>query len=836
MPKYQPDGRLSLKVIYEKIAAVFTTGYERFEWMNQKLDGTPVPTEITVVRVHKENSSSAVVYARDIREIKRHEAIQERSRQRVKDLLELAQMTQQTELEIIDYTIKSIISLTDSMMGYVVLLEYAKDVLPFRSLVLDQSFYCELPTMTDRGQPHVLSPALTECLTANKAVIHDDFQSLPGNRVFPEGHFPVHTHMNFPIMDGGVTVGILGVGNKQTPYDDADVRHLSLLAQGLGNLLNRKKYAESLENAKNEAERANRAKSEFLAHMSHEIRTPLNGVIGLSELLSGTPLNEKQSEYVQFINVSGNALLFLINDILDFSFFFSGKLNIDTEPFDLAATIQTVLASLVSRASGKNLELAVSICQYLPKIVYGDSGRIRQILLNLIGNAVKFTEKGGVRVDVTIESISETTITVRFCVIDSGIGIPESAIERLFNAFTQVDASSARVYGGTGLGLAISMQLVRLMKGEIGVESAVGKGSTFWFTIPFECDPKVIQCYGIEECPDRSCSNIDGRFCVAFVNREIEAEYSLEGRNVLIVDDNTVQCDALRIQLENWKMLCVTSRSCAEALHLSEQYRQQGKSFELSIINSVFSDGTGAELAQKLFEQEQQQDGTQHSQVVLLRSLSEDFEHDALDEERIEWISKPFFSSALFNAVMNRVFVSEIQKGLSSGVFSPVDANGQKLARVLIPPKPRPDAQIANTPDRLKSHLAGKIHVLIVEDNRVNQIVAQNLMAEAGFSSEIACDGVEACSAVRNKKYDVVLMDCQMPEMDGFEATRLIRNWEREQNKRRLPIIALTANATKEDVRRCLDAGMDAYCSKPINPLVVIRLIEEWHEKATAPK
>ncbi|MDR2644168.1 MAG: response regulator [Planctomycetaceae bacterium] len=792
----------------------------RIELLLRSKDGEALWAEmnVSVIRNSDNTILQIIVVILDVTERHQHLERLQLDQTRLNALLQLAQMTDNSEQEIVDFTIETAVQLTQSEMGYIVLLEHAQDTLPFRSIVQGKSLACALPTKTDQGTPHTLSATLTECLQTGQAIIHDDFMSLPGKRHFPAGHFFIRSHMNLPIIDDNRSIGIMGVGNKKKHYDATDIKQLTLLAQGLAYHLGRRRFAENLERAKNEAEEANQAKSQFLAHMSHEIRTPLNGVIGLSELLMNTELSVKQSEYAQLINDSGKSLLSLINDILDFSKIEAGKLEIDSEQFDLLAMLEFVLRILASRANNKRLELGVYISRNLPRVVLGDSGRIRQILINLISNSIKFTEKGGVQVKVTLESVKESKLNVKFSVHDTGIGIQHDRIDRLFKAFSQVDISHNRLYGGTGLGLAISKRLVDLMGGNIGVKSEKGQGSTFWFTIPLDCDPTIIPCLSSDsiECKHcvHDCSLSDELFCSRLIYRQINDKYKIKGQKVLVIDDNLSQRETIHSQLLDWGLDCQVSDTDEVITQLNNE-ATYFNTFKLLIINNAISDITGIELIRQILDLCKRAT-VENPQIILLRSLDDDSETDFLQEQGVVLISKPASISTLFDSVMNQLLRIDMEmKGELKRAVKYSNSNEKNENNDL-------------SKNRFLSKLSGKVHILVVEDNRVNQIVVKNLLIEAGFTCDLALNGNEACDIVRKRDYDLILMDCQMPEMDGFEATDLIRRWELDQGRKRIPIIALTANATKNDIQKCFEVGMDAFCSKPIVPQMLIHQIEKF--------
>ncbi len=548
---------------------------------------------------------------------------------------------------------------------------------------------------------------------------------------------------------------------------------LVLLRRALSGAAALSEANDELENSNAALQQAAEMKSQFLANMSHEIRTPLNGVIGMTDLLLDTRLDLEQAEYARTARSSGEALLVVINDILDFSKIEAGRLELEEVEFDLPEAVSDVSDLLANRAHAKGLELASDISDGVPRLVRGDQARLRQVLTNLLSNAIKFTSEGEVITVVSSLERDGDRDVVRFEVRDTGIGIDSDQHKQLFESFYQADASTTRHYGGTGLGLAISKQLVELMGGEIGAEPRPGGGSVFWFWLPFT---------GVTAAPLVPPPEID-----------------FNTLRLLVVDDNATNRTIVARQATTWGIAADSAENGPEALEMLRAAATAGRPYDIAVLDLMMPEMDGIELARRISA-----DPALHATRLIMLASALTRRRDAEAAGIRAYLTKPARQSLLYDALANAAAVG-------------VDGS-------LPTPEPVADATTV---------AAEGPPILVVEDNPVNQAVAQGMLVRRGYSVEIAQDGLEAVEAVFNGHHAAVLMDCQMPGMDGYEATAEIRR--RQGAGAHIPIIAMTAHSMKGDRERCLAAGMDDYLSKPLDGKTLDAALARWVPQESAP-
>lgn len=568
--------------------------------------------------------------------------------------------------------------------------------------------------------------------------------------------------------------GIVGFADCKTDHNwtQGEENTLKMLANNIRNAIRRYEIQENLRSAMIQSQAADRAKSEFLASMSHEIRTPMNGVFGMTSLLLHTELTPRQREYVKIIETSGDSLLNIINEILDFSKIESGHMQLENNIFDLRQCIEDVLDLAAPKALEKHIEILFYIEPEINHSIFGDGFRLRQIIVNLVGNAIKFTDEGEIFIHIMLKSVVEKVVTLEFSIKDTGIGIPPEKIAGLFSPFIQADTTTTRKYGGSGLGLAISSKLVNLMNGTIWVDSVEGQGSDFRFTIETQfADP------AIETDP------LPQKFSV------------LQGKNILIVDDNPSNRKILELQCSYWGMKAVSVESGSKALELLNT----GTKFDIGILDMQMPGMDGISLARNI----------RHTftkaelPLIMLTSMGFNIHSDDMQQLFAAYVNKPIKHSQLADILLK--------------ILSPV-ANFDSVYESF-------ESELGQTAIKYP------FEILVAEDNIINQKMIRIVLQLLGYSTDLVANGLEVIEAVKRKQYNLIFMDIQMPEMDGYEATRIII--DHLKNERPL-IIAMTANAMKSDIEKCMQTGMDDYITKPLKIEHLQKVFQLWGEKRKA--
>jgi PAS domain S-box-containing protein len=753
---------------------------QSFERVLVKVDGsTGYSWAHYIPDIHEEVVRGFFVLVSDISELKRAELQLRQNQNRLEGLLRISQLHTNCVQELLDAALNEALAVTGSKIGYVYHYDEESQLFTLDAYSTDVMKEC---TVSEVKNCYELSKTGVwgEAIRQRKPIMLNDFQEAhPLKKGYPEGHAPLLRYLTIPVFSKESIVAVVAVANKEQAYDETDVLQLTLLMDAVWKIVERIISEQELRRAKEAAEAASIAKSQFLANMSHEIRTPMNAVMGMLHLLQCTELSPRQSDYAQKIQVASQTLLSILNDILDFSKIESGKLELYEAPFSLSELLRNLAVIVSSAVQDKDVEVLFNVTGNIPHSLRGDGLRLQQVLLNLASNAIKFTEHGEIVISISATAVTAEQATLQFSVNDTGIGISPEMIEQIFASFVQAEASTTRRFGGTGLGLAISRQLVGLMGGALEVESQPGQGSTFHFTLSFTRDPDTVK-----------MENSD--------SGQLEHPVS-----ALIVDDNAIAREVLAAMASSFGWRVDTASGGAEAIALIEAGTNGHFPYNVVFMDWKMPGMDGWETAERIRGLHL---GDMAPIVIMVTAHGREFLAGRFSEEASPldgFLVKPVTPSMLFDAL------ADVTSGAS------LKAN-------------RPSG------GRLNLHRLAGLRMLVVEDNLINQQVAQEVLMQEGAVVAVAVSGRQGIEAISSgEKFDAVLMDIQMPEMDGYEATRLIRGMA---GMTELPIIAMTANALPADRELCLAAGMNDHVGKPFDVDKLVAVIRRSCGLATKPE